>query len=182
MTYLAAAVVLVGAVSAVNLVLVLAVVRRLREGAGEPGPGHPRGPAPRPVLPPGARPGPFQTATDDGEPVGSEPLAGCLVGFFTPQCPLCHERLPDFVAYARRAGLRRTAVLAVLVGEPEQTAALRDDLAPVARIVHEPHGGGPLYRAFAVTGLPAYCLLDADGVIVASGTDLAGFPAVAVAR
>jgi hypothetical protein len=178
MTYLAAAVVLVGAVSAVNLVLVLAVVRRLREA---PGPAQSRGPAPRPVLPPGARPGPSQTVTDDGEPVGSESLAGCLVGFFTPQCSLCHERLPEFVAYAHRVGLRRAAVLAVLVGEPEQTTALWDNLAPIARIVHEPHGGGPLYRAFAVTGLPAFCLLDTDGVIVASGTDLAAFPAIAVA-
>ena len=176
MTYLTAAVVLVGAVSAVNLVLVLGIVQRLRQLTAAPAASRAHGPVPRPVLDPGTAPEPFQTSTMDGESVDAGTLGGSLVGFFTPNCSVCQERLPDFVAHAGRVGLDRDRVLAVVIGEPDETVQLRAELAPVARIVTEPHGGGAMYRAFAVAGLPAYFRFDDGGAVLASGTDLVGFP------
>ncbi|WP_426505662.1 TlpA family protein disulfide reductase [Dactylosporangium sp. McL0621] len=175
MAYLTAAVVLIGAVSVLNLVLMLGVVKRLR-GAEAEAPGLVGEPGPRPVLPPGERPEPFSVTSREGvlfEPAGG---TGRLVGFFTPHCNLCHDRMPKFLKYARGAGLDRDQVFAVLVGSPEETAALAAELAPVAGVVDEPDGGGSVYEAFGVRGLPAMYLLDADGVILSSGTDLAGFP------
>jgi hypothetical protein len=128
------------------------------------------------VLDPGTAPAPFQVSTMDGEPVNAGTLGGTLVGFFTPNCSVCQERLPEFVAHAGRVGLDRDRVLAVVVGEPGETVELRAELAPVARIVSEPHGGGAMYRAFEVAGLPAYFRFDDRGTVLASGTDLAGFP------
>ena len=176
MTYLTAAVVLIGAVSGLNLVLLLGVVQRLRRSAPADAPGLVTDPGTRPVLPPGDRPGAFSVTSREGEPFAPAGRAGRLVGFFTPHCSLCHDRMPGFLQYARRAGLERDQVFAVVVGSAEETAALAAELGPVASVVDEPDGGGSVYEAFGVRGLPAMYLLDADGVILASGTDLGSFP------
>jgi hypothetical protein len=155
-----------------NLVLVLGVIRRLREQTTTAP--YPHGPLRPPVMAPGVRPEPVTATALDGAPVGQD-LAGRLVGFFAPGCSLCHERMPEFLAYASH--FERSDVLAVLVGTPDETAELAGALGRAARPVVE-EVNGPLARAFAVHGLPAVCLLDAEGVVVASGTDLAGFPPV----
>jgi hypothetical protein len=177
MSYLTAAVVLVGAISVLNLVLMFGVIQRLRDLASAPSTSGRS--VPPTLLQAGAVPGPFEAVTDEGEPVTLKSVMGGMVGFFTPQCGACRERLPDFVAYATQGGYDRGQVLAVLLGDPEEVAAMRAELAPVARIVREPHGGADVHRAFAVYGLPAYCLLDGNGVVVASGADLIDFPALA---
>ncbi|MGI5241090.1 TlpA disulfide reductase family protein [Dactylosporangium sp. CA-139066] len=176
MVYLTAALVLVGAVSAVNLVLVMGILQRLRQTAAAP---RPRGQqSPPTLLPAGKMPAPFDAVTDEGEPVSRESVLGGLVGFFTPQCGACRERMPDFLAYAVRGGFDRSQVLAVLIGEPDEVTEMRAELAPVARIVREPHGGAAVHKAFEVYGLPAYCLLDRDGAVVASGSEMIDFPAL----
>ncbi|MEV7006957.1 TlpA disulfide reductase family protein [Streptosporangium sp. NPDC051022] len=178
MTYLVAATVLSLTLTVLNLVVLLGVVARLRGlTAARPqgGGGHE---VPLPVLPPGAAPEEFTATGLDGEPVGARDVR--LVGFFTPHCSLCHERMPGFLEYAERGGMRREDVLAVLIGERDEVAGLVAELRPVARVVVE-EADGPVYRAFAVRGLPAMYLLDGRGVVRASGTDLTGFPVVAAA-
>ncbi|GAA4187387.1 hypothetical protein GCM10022252_20810 [Streptosporangium oxazolinicum] len=181
MTYLVAAVVLCLTLTVLNLVVLLGVVSRLRLlGAARPpghshSHGHGRGEVPAPVLPPGATPAEFAATTLDGEPVDGR--GARLVGFFTPQCSLCHERLPQVIEYAERGGFRREDVLAVLIGDPEETSELAARLGAVARVVVE-EIDGPVYRAFAVHGLPAMYLMDDRGAVRASGTDLTGFPVV----
>nr|BFE58546.1 hypothetical protein GCM10020063_030720 [Dactylosporangium thailandense] len=176
MAYLTAAVVLLGAVTVLNLVLLLGVVQRMRRPVTPGGDGPLVDAERRPVLPPGERPAPFAAAARDGEPFEPGAPAARLVGFFSPHCNLCHDRMPGFLQYARRAGLDRSQVFAVVVGAPEDTAALTAGLAPAASVVDEPDGGGSVYEAFGVRGLPAMYLLDPDGVILASGTDLGSFP------
>ena len=61
-----------------NFLLTLGLARRIRE---EP---------PAVMLPPGSR-------------VDTTFEPPTLVGFFSPGCGPCHERLPEFVARARRA-------------------------------------------------------------------------------
>ncbi|GAA3069180.1 TlpA disulfide reductase family protein [Streptosporangium carneum] len=175
MTYLVAATVLSTALTVLNLVVLLGVVARLRvlTAAGTRGrEGHE---APQPVLPPGATPEAFTAVDVDGEPVDARGVR--LVGFFTPHCSLCHERMPQVLEYAERGGLRREDVLAVVIGDGEETAELVAELGPVARVVAE-ESGGTVFRAFGVKGLPAMYLMDDQGVIRASGTDLTGFPVV----
>ncbi|GAA0900336.1 hypothetical protein GCM10009557_76450 [Virgisporangium ochraceum] len=136
-----------------NLLLTLGLARRIRV---EP---------PAVVLPPGSR----------VDPAFDPPT---LVGFFSPGCGPCHERLPEFVARARRAPAGRT--VAVVDGDggsaddmsaDDMVAALGD---AVSTVVEPP--GGELSTAFGVRGFPAFALVGDGGRIEASGTNLAAIP------
>jgi hypothetical protein len=94
----------------------------------------------------------------------------------SPGCDACHERLDDF----RAAILAHTIAhpiahsgpaLAVLVHDggdmDELVAALRGTATVVVEDI-----GGPVSVAFGVAGFPVFALLDADGVIRASGFQL----------
>ena len=102
MTVLAVAVAGVGALSLLNLVVVIGVVRRLREHserlANVGGPAT--GPSDPLVAPVGGRVGSFR-ATGSGGPVTDQDLAdGTRVAVFSPSCLPCQEKLPGFVAHA----------------------------------------------------------------------------------
>jgi hypothetical protein len=159
-------------VSVLNLVLILGVIRRLR--------GPAPGPAPKVTLASGESPAEFTATTLDGETITREGLAGSLVGFFSPDCPACAERLPEFVKYAEALGGRDRA-FAILIGEPEELTGLAERLDGVARLLTEPDFG-PVAEAFAVKGYPAICLLDSHGVVAHSGTDLVRFPPAKMLR
>src|SRR6266511_625040 len=121
MPYLVAASVLRGAVCTVNLILTLALIRRLREQAG--GPPGPRQPLPKVIVGIGERPAEFTAATTEGEPIDRDAVAGGLVGFFSPQCSPCRERVPEFMEYAHHAVVDRTRVVAVLVDQTSTVVA-----------------------------------------------------------
>lgn len=154
-----------------NLVLLLGVVRRLREHetrlAAVPGEDPPRL-----IAAAGTVVGAYATRSVDGRAVDSE-SPWELIGFFSPQCDACHERLPEF---------RRTAAghpgrgLAVVVSDGGDTASLVAELGSAATVVLEQHDG-PLSRAFDVRGFPAFALVDGDGTIRASGYELPLQPA-----
>ncbi|GAA1964750.1 TlpA disulfide reductase family protein [Catenulispora subtropica] len=172
MSYLAAAVGLLTLLTLFNLILMLGVIRRLREhserlgslsGAGVPVPAGP-------MMPVGETVGAFTTATTDGETVSSELFDGeTLVGFFSPGCQPCKVQLPRFAAHARSFPGGRDRVLAVVVvgGPDEDPEPYVKALAGVARVVVEPHGG-PLYDAFEVTGFPSVALVDSSGTVQAT--------------
>jgi hypothetical protein len=172
MAYLAAAVAALAALGLVNLTLTLGVVRRLRDMAPDPGSAG----LPRPVLAPGEVPGRIAATALDGESVTGAPL----VGFFAPNCAPCHDRLPQFVEYARQLPGGADDALAVIVGDPDEGADLIAAVHTVARVVVEPTRG-PVASAYGVSGYPALCLVDGSGTVVASGTDLSSFPAPAYA-
>lgn len=155
-----------------NLVLVLALIARLRN---QPVAGPAARQIPMPVLPPGATPGPFTATTPGGDTVDGDGIR--LVGFFSPACSLCHERLPALLDYVARSRLRRQEVLAVLVGTPGEVAELAELAGPAATVVIEEEAEGPAWRAFGLRGLPAFYLLDEHGVIAGSGTEPAALPA-----
>jgi thiol-disulfide isomerase/thioredoxin len=137
----------------VNVLLTLGLARRIRE---EP---------PAVMLPPGSR---VDTAL--------EPPT--LIGFFSPGCGPCNERLPEFVARARRAPAGRT--VAVVVGDGEHADDMVATLTAVTSTVVEPRGG-TLATTFGVKGFPAFALVGDGGRIEASGTDLASIPHLAAA-
>lgn len=172
MSYLAAGLGLLALLTLFNLILLLGVVRRLREhserlagGAAVP---VPEGP----MMPAGETVGAFATAATDGAPVSSELFDGeTLVGFFSPSCQPCKVQLPRFVAYAKSVPGGRERVLATVVigGPDEDPEPYVNALKDVARVVVEPHGG-TLYEAFDVTGFPAVGLVDASGTVQATAT------------
>ncbi|MFC4014994.1 TlpA family protein disulfide reductase [Nonomuraea purpurea] len=168
MQFVVAALILVGCVSLLNLALTLAVIRRLRSheeliaGAGNG----------RPALEPvllavGQAPAEF-TATDvDGEKLSRSDLGAGLVGFFSTTCPACAQRLPFFTGLAER----HDNVVAVVVGEPGETAEMITTLRRVARVFTERHGGS-LTTAFDVRGYPATCRIDDAGTVLAHDVEI----------
>ena len=99
-----------------------------------------------------------------------------MAAFFSSSCSVCPERVPAFVDYLRENHVERNGVLAVVLGSPGEPVPYLDRLADVARVCVEPDDG-ELARAFKVTGYPAFCLLDADGAVLATGYDPAALPA-----
>lgn len=174
MPYQTAGIAVLGALTLLNLLLTYGVIRRLREhtrllaGIGSAAP----------MLAPGSTVGDFAATTLDGELVSRDALSGqTLVGFFSPGCPACTERLPDFVARAATPAHGRARTLAVIAGGDESYAAQREQLAAVARVVVEPERSGPVGRAFGVSAYPVFALVDPAGEVLASGYTLDSIPA-----
>ncbi|WP_117211538.1 hypothetical protein [Allorhizocola rhizosphaerae] len=172
MAYLIGAVVLIGLMAAANLLFTFGVVRRLREQTRELAELRGGRIAGGDVaLTAGSPVGEFSATGVDGRPVS---LAGLgdrpFVGFFSMGCSACHERLPAFLAFGAARPGGRDRLLAVVAGPAEEAVDLVRQLETVATVVVEAEGG-PIQRAFEVTGFPAFVLVR-DGVAEASGYDL----------
>ncbi|GII63516.1 hypothetical protein Skr01_36010 [Sphaerisporangium krabiense] len=163
---LIAAVVVVGVLGVLNLLLLSAVLRRLREydekwtRAGLDRIVE-RKTGPRP----GERVTDFAATTIDGAEVSLEALPGpLLTGFFSTGCPSCREEIPGFVRHAADLPGGRAQSLVVVSGTREQAADIIDAVREVARVVVEPQDG-PVATAFGVHGSPTFVLLDQDGTV-----------------
>ncbi|MFE6844635.1 TlpA family protein disulfide reductase [Streptomyces sp. NPDC057686] len=165
MPYLIAAVALVGALCLLDLLLTVGLVRRLRAQQTA------RTPADRSadegMLPPGAVIGAFETRTLDGRPLNARDLGtGTVVVFLSPGCPPCHERLPRVVAALGSVPANEAvAVIAGGTDEDAETQQMVEELAPVAKVVHEGNSG-PVTQAFAVRAFPVMCRVRAAGEVV----------------
>ncbi|MEV4463815.1 hypothetical protein AB0J51_09350 [Micromonospora echinofusca] len=150
-----AAIALVGAVAALNLVLTLALARRLREV----GTGHAHdGEAVPEVLP---APGLEVT----GLPHADLSTGRRTVVMLTPTCPPCRDLLDVLTADAERY---RHDTLVFMIGTPAETAAMAPrltgfDTATISEQLAE--------KKFQVKGFPAV-LSVVDGVIVGSSHQL----------
>lgn len=158
MPFLIAAVVFVGSLCALNLILTLGVIRRLREHtellSGRGGD--------EPFMAVGEEVGEFATSTTDGEALSRDLLTGdTLVAFFSPDCQPCREKLPKFVEFARAMSGGRDRVLATVVGNADEASAFAAELAPVARVVVEGPGDA-LNAAFRVRAYPSVLLVAPD--------------------
>ena len=71
--------------------------------------------------------------------------------------------------------LARDSVLAVIVRNEDELPPYLGQLTAVARACAEGNLG-PLGKAFGVMGFPAFCVLDDNGAVVASGFDPATLP------
>jgi thiol-disulfide isomerase/thioredoxin len=175
MPYLTAAVVLVGALCVLDLLLTFGVIRRLREQnetlrtmreqqATEPDI----------ALPPGSTVGEFAVTSTSGTLLSNADNDGrrVLVGFFSPGCEPCKERMPQFIEYATRFDGPVVAVAADGFGETEDLVVR---LGEVAEVVVE-KDGGPMHKAFGATGYPAMCLVASDGTVLASGWEMSSLP------
>ncbi|MFF5227959.1 TlpA family protein disulfide reductase [Dactylosporangium sp. NPDC000521] len=165
-TALLVAVLLLTALTLFNLVVVLGVVRRLR--AYENRLGDLAEPPPVSTATVGEPVADFSASTVDGRRVDRSSLTGqTLIGFFSPDCPACHERLGDFrAAAARHPG----DVLAVVVddgGDPAPVVGALTGAGGVAVILEDPEG--PVAGAFGVRGFPAFVLVRDGGVVESVG-------------
>ncbi|MEU3604569.1 hypothetical protein AB0E83_03800 [Streptomyces sp. NPDC035033] len=164
MVYLAIALVVVGALCALDLLLTLAVLRRLRDrSSAAPALTEEGG------LPVGATVAPFSTRCVEGVPLTERDLTdGAVVAFFTTGCEPCRDKLPRFVERAGALQGRRQVIAVVVTGSDEQpyedeARAMAERLSSVARVVRETPEG-PCVSAFDVTAFPSqFAVSAADG-------------------
>lgn len=170
MSFLAAAVVLVGLLCLFNLVLTFGVIRRLRshderlaDVAGAP-----------PVLGVGEHIGEFTTTTVDGESLSREQLdTETVVAFFSPDCNPCRTKLPKFVEYARALPGGRAQAVATVVGSATEAAEFVEQLSPVARVVVE-EPDEAMSTAFHVRSFPTLLRVEPadDGRLLVTANDV----------
>jgi hypothetical protein len=165
---LTAAVVVVGVLCLLDLLLTLGVVRRLREHTALLAAGAGAGGQSVSItdLNVGETPAGFEVATVGGPRV-SGPAGLRVVAFFSPHCSVCPERVPSFTEYVTSNAIARESVLAVIEGS-EGEAPYQATLADVAQVCTGADGD-LVSVAFKAQGYPAFCLLDADGALLASG-------------
>jgi len=175
----AAVTVTLAAVTLLNLLLILGVVRRLRGQSPEGS--HAADEAGPVMLADGEPVGSFAATATTGEVVDRERLTGTtLVGFFSPGCTACRDKLPDFVRRAAAMAGGRDRVIASITSREGAGASMVAALEPVALVVVEQQEN-PVFIAFDVRGFPAYCLVDGDGRVQASSRDLRTLPLLVTA-
>lgn len=175
MGILIAAVVVLTALTLFNLVLTLALVRRLRhsEDHGRAG-GFPVFPDLEEV-PAGRAIPEFTATTRDGVEISSKERLGdrAVYAFFDTSCGTCKKQLQPLVDFAKEAGLSPDQVIAFVGHEnPEADAdAYTSVLEGHATIVMQSLGD-EVGLAFSPGGIPAIILADSDGVVVRSAVEV----------
>jgi len=184
MSFVIAAVALLGALCTVNLLLTFGVVRRLREQNAElsrlSGALPPEMPAPEELV---GTPVPAFAATSiDGTPVTRDSLVGRprMVGFFAAGCAPCHEQAPMFAAWLAEQDGDAIAAVAVVTGSGPEAAELAASLSDAAAVVVEPDAFA-VSHAFGVRGFPTFLRIDAGGVVAGADATVHGVVAQAAA-
>jgi thiol-disulfide isomerase/thioredoxin len=176
MPFLVAAVILVGMLCLLDLLLTFGVIRRLREHTTHLEKLLSNVRLDEPLRMPGERVEDFAATTTDGEPVSRDLLSGeTVVAFFSPSCGPCREKAPAFAEQVRARSLDRHQVLAVVADEGEgesEGAEMARMLAGAGRVVMDGGGEKSVTGAFKVSAFPAFCLVDAEGVVRVVGSDL----------
>lgn len=182
MTVLAAAVVFAVVLCVLDLLLTLGVIRRLREHTSRLDNLGVAGYATNALPMVGEKVGEFTVTTIDGRSVSRDSLMReTLVGFFSPACGSCKEKLPDFADHAHRWVNDRRQVLAVVTGPTEQAteiAKMVESLRPLGMTVVDGERG-PVSRAFKADYTPTFCLLDDTGTVIGADFDFTTVPALA---
>jgi thiol-disulfide isomerase/thioredoxin len=189
MLVLTAAVVLVGVLCLLDLLLTLAVTRRLREHTtrlqrveGRRGAVDEDALSSGKLPAPGTPVGPFTATTVDGEPVSADSLADRAVAvFLAPECADCRKKVPELVSWA--AGQERERVLVVVDGRGTDPADVVGPLNPVATVVVVETFERTVIDAFAVSAFPSFCVV-ADGKVTDASMDFSRLPTlpISVAR
>lgn len=135
---------------------------------------------PMPPLPPNKlRPGDpaplFSIVSQQGENVAFQDYRGNIVLLlFISAGPVMHQSLPPYLSFAQR--LETLGVCTLLICDAGQPIAqalvealgIRFPVLVVFRLRHS------LLEEYGVTFIPAYCLVDVDGRVLASGLALMG--------
>ena len=168
----------VGAIGLLNLILLLGVLRQLVDHANalnklNGGQGQSEG-----VAKPGTVIGAFTATALDGRTVTRDTLTrGDVIGFFSPTCAPCMERVPEFAAYAATVAGTGVSVTAVVVGEAAASSDMIAKLTPSAVVVSATQSD-QIVTAFEAKGFPALYLIDDDHVVAASGHTMDVLPAL----
>lgn len=159
MPFLIAAVVLVGAITVLNLLLTMAVIRRLRRNeAAQNVPLPDSGPKLGAPLPA------FTGEAVSGETVVTTDVSGAeaVFAFLSTSCSACPTALPHLVEYAQARELKAAQVVTVIGGEQADAAEFLDALDGKSVAIME-ELMGPIAKSFEVSAFPTFVMTDAEG-------------------
>jgi len=160
MPFLIAAVVLVGAIAILNLLLTMAVIRRLRKNeANMPPPMMESGPEAGSEVPQ------FSATTVTGEELSEAAFNSetGLVAFFSTTCSACKPAVATLIEHIEKTNLKPGQVMAVISGEGEERAEFTEALAGKASVVAESQMG-PLTASFSISAFPSFVHLSGGKV------------------
>jgi hypothetical protein len=160
MTVLVAAVVLVGALAVLNLLLTLAVVRRLKDAESRRTPQPDSGPPVGTAIPE------FDADTLDGDRITHD-LMGTgrqVFAFYSTTCSACVLSVPHLVDYIRHHDLPPECVVVFVNGAAEHAGPFTGPLTGLASIVVESVQGS-VTSAFSVNAYPTIVISE-DGTMV----------------
>lgn len=168
--------VLLWVVVLLNLLLTLALVRRVNASSGVNAAGMAEA---GPTI--GEQAPAFSAQTLEGEPVTLESYTGrgraTVLFFISAGCRPCRELLAtlgNLLPGARQTG---TDLILVSSDEREQAQALLTEFHLDIPMLLAPRERNPFFADYKITGTPSYCVIDDDGTVQSTGHPLPGLAA-----
>ncbi|HZU70663.1 MAG TPA: TlpA disulfide reductase family protein [Ktedonobacteraceae bacterium] len=145
----------------VNLILTLALVRRINSMY-----------QPRNSLKEGQPAPHFSAETLRGETVTLESFTGRNIAFIfiEPACGPCREALPSYEYLGPKAARANVDLVLVSTADSERTRRFVDEFNITLPILIAPHDSNPFTKDYLVSGTPAYCLIDTEGKVQSTGS------------
>ena len=160
-------------VVALNLLLTLALVRRLntlsdqsqqdaRAASSDRTGSGPKLKQPAP---------PFTAKTLQGEHITLETYSGRSVAliFIGTHCAPCREALPAYEALSPSAVRAGVQIVLVSINDAEPTRAFIDEAGVMLPVLIAPAASNSFMTDYGFKGTPSYCLLDAHGIVQSAG-------------
>jgi methylamine dehydrogenase accessory protein MauD len=169
--------VLLWVVVLLNILLTLALVRRVNASSGSL---NAAGVAEiGPTI--GEQAPAFSGQTLEGAPVTLESYTGrgraTMLLFISANCQPCRELLTtlgDLLPGAQQTG---TDLILVSSDEREQARALLTEFHLDIPVLLAPRESNPFFADYNITGTPSYCMIDDDGTVQSTGHPLPGLAA-----
>ncbi len=168
--------VLLWVVVLLNVLLTLALVRRVNASGGLNGAGMTET---GPTI--GEQAPAFSAQTLEGEPVTLETYTGrgraTVLLFISAGCRPCRELLAtlgDMLPGARQSG---TDLILVSSDRREQVQALLTEFHLDISVLLAPRDSNPFFADYKITGTPSYCVIDEDGTVQSAGHPSPSFDA-----
>ncbi|MFF2269376.1 hypothetical protein ACFVTZ_14005 [Cellulosimicrobium cellulans] len=177
MIVLTVAVILLAALVGFNLLLTVALARRLRDVEAK-GAGRSRGAVILPDLDEvkaGTPVTAFSAVTTSGRTITEEDRFGdrTVYGFFDTGCGVCAEQLRPLVETVRRGGFTTDQVIAFVTHDPDGEADLEKYTSVLESYVTVVvHREGEVTRPFEPGGFPGFVLADPAGLALRSGVEV----------
>lgn len=157
---LVATICLIGFVAGLNLVLTLAVIRKVNA----------RTSASSQIMERGRRPPDFRAPLLDGSTTSLRDFADrpTVFVFASPTCRPCVDAMPSYARLAKLAPAAGAEFVIVSDGERDATRKLLDEYGVACRTILAPRSGHPLMNEWNITGTPSFVHIE-KGVVRSSG-------------
>lgn len=171
MSYLVAAITVMAMLTTANLLLLAAVVRRLRDHQSviqglqrleEP---------PTLGVQAGSGVPEFDASSSDGELISARDLEGrpTLIFFLSTSCSACRELVPALRRSVEDLSAVGGQAICVICGSGPEAQEYQEALAGATRFIVEPEVGGRVSTAFGADFFPSFALIDNGGTVEDSG-------------